>query len=140
MRTRLYLLVYSVFAVIALTAIARASADDQAKPGAGNAAAIALARKSPIVSSAYEFLQSQSRRIRDAKLRTETLDAIGDSTCVRHRANLTDAQKDAILQKLLAQGLVNPADAASIQGGLKAGVFPALIDDGTSCPKLPQKF
>lgn len=25
-------------------------------------------------------------------------------------------------------------------GGVKAGVFPALVNDGTSCPKLPQAF
>jgi len=120
--------------------VPRAGADDQTKTGAGNAAAIALAKKSPIVSSAYQFLLSQTARITDDKLRKETLDALGDNPCVRHRANLTDAQKDAIVQTLISQGLVNPADAASIVGGVKAGVFPALVDDGTACPKLPQKF
>ncbi|HEX2713088.1 MAG TPA: hypothetical protein VHM88_12895 [Candidatus Acidoferrales bacterium] len=116
-------------------------ADDQTKTGQGNAAAIALAEKSPIVRSAYEFALTQASRISDNKLRRETLDALGnDDTCVRHRAGLTDAQKDVILQALIDQKLVNPADAASIVGGAKAGVFPALIDDGSSCPKLPQTF
>jgi len=73
-------------------------------------------------------------------LRKETLDALGDDPCVRHRANLTDAQKDALIATLVAQKLVNAADAASITGGVKAGIFPALVDDGTACPKLPQKF
>jgi len=116
-------------------------ADDQTKVGAGNTAAIALAKKSPMVQSAYQFVLAQAGRLRDFKLRRETLDALGnDNTCIRHRANLSEAQKDAILQTLLAQNLANPADAASIVGGLKAGVFPPVVEDGTGCPKLPQKF
>jgi len=117
-----------------------ARADDQTKVGAGNPAAIALAQKSPLVQSAYRFLLNQAAKIKDTKLRKETLDALSDGTCVRHRANLTDAQKDAIVAKLLAQNLVNPADAASIVGGVKAGIFPALVNDGKACPQLPQKF
>jgi hypothetical protein len=34
----------------------KAAGDDQTKPGGGNAAAIALAKKSPIVQSAFQFL------------------------------------------------------------------------------------
>src|SRR5215475_551027 len=86
-----------------------AVADDQTKPGAGNAAAIALAKKSPMVSSAYQFLLDQADRINDNKLRRETLDALGNpSTCIHHRANLTDVQKDAIVQKIVDEKLVNP--------------------------------
>jgi len=117
----------------------RALADDQTKPGAGNAAAIALAKKSPIVESAYQFLLSQAQRIEDATLRKKTLDALGDP-CIQHRAHLTDAQKDAIVLALTAEGLVNPADAASITGGVKAGIFPPVTNDGSACPKLPQAF
>src|ERR1700753_936263 len=118
-----------------------AAADDQTKPGAGNAAAIALAKKSPMVSSAYQFLLDQAERINDNKLRRETLDALGNpSTCIRHRENLTDAQKDAIVQKIVDEKLVNPADATTIVGGVKAGIFPPVTNDGTSCPKLPQAF
>jgi hypothetical protein len=117
----------------------RATADDQTKPGAGNAAAIALARRSPIVQSAYQFLLGQAARIEDAKLRKETLDALGDP-CIHHRANLTDAQKDAIVATLTEQGLFNPADAAAIVGGVKAGIFPPVLNDGSACPKLPQAF
>src|SRR5215475_7462218 len=135
-----YLCAVLVFAGVALGAAQTAQADDQTKPGAGNPAAIALARKSPLVQSAYKFLLSQAAKIKDAKLRKETLDALGDGTCVRHRANLTDAQKDAIIAKLTAQNLVNPADAASIVGSVKAGIFPALVNDGKACPQLPQKF
>jgi hypothetical protein len=118
-----------------------AAADDQTLPGAGNATAAALAKKSPMVNSAYDFLLSQARRIKDEKLKKETLDALGNpDTCIQHRKNLTDAQKDAIVQTLITQGLVKPADAASIIGGVKAGVFPPVLDDGTDCPKLPQPF
>jgi hypothetical protein len=117
----------------------RAAADDQTKPGAGNAAAIALAKKSPIVQSAYQFLLSQAAQIGNAKLRKETLDALGDP-CIHHRANLTDAQKDAIVATLTSEGLVNSADAAAIIGGVKAGIFPPVLNDGSRCPKLPQAF
>src|SRR6516225_3392463 len=72
----------------------------------GNANAAALARRSPMVQSAFDFLLDQASRIKDAKLRKETLDAIGNPhTCVTHRAKLTDAQKDAIVQTLITQGL-----------------------------------
>jgi hypothetical protein len=117
----------------------RAVADDQTKPGAGNTAAIALAKKSPIVQSAYQFLLGQAARIEDAKLRKETLDALGDP-CIHHRANLTEAQKDAIVATLTAQGLINPADGAAIVGGVKAGIFPPVLNDSSECPKLPQAF
>jgi hypothetical protein len=117
----------------------RAAADDQTKPGAGNAAAIALAKKSPIVQSAYQFLLSQAAQIENAKLRKETLDALGDP-CIHHRANLTDAQKDAIVATLTSEGLVNSADAAAIIGGVKAGIFPPVLNDGSGCPELPQAF
>ena len=74
-------------------------------------------------------------------MRSETLDALENpKTCVTHRANLTDAQKDAIVQTLLNQGLLDLTDAASIQGGAKAGVFPPVLSDGASCPQLPQPF
>jgi hypothetical protein len=79
-------------------AVAPAVADDQTLPGAGNADAAALAKKSPMVRSAYSFLQSQAGRIKDDKLRKETLDALGNpDTCIQHRKNLTDAQKVTIV-------------------------------------------
>jgi len=131
----------SAVALCAGMLVRQAAADDQTKPGVGNVAAITLAKKSPMVSSAYQFLLEQAERIRDNKLRHETLDALGNpTTCIRHRENLSEPQKDAIVQTLISQGLVNPADGATINGGLKAGIFPAVLNDGTSCPKLPQAF
>src|SRR6266478_7824187 len=116
-----------------------AAADDQTKAGGGNAAAIALAKKSPIVQSAYQFLLSQAARIQDATLRKQTLDALGEP-CIRHRANLSEAQKDSIVATLVSQGLVNPTNAATITGGVKAGIFPPVLNDSSACPKLPQAF
>jgi len=133
-----------VLASAALSAFLVASAafaGDQTVPGAGNSKAVALASQSPMVQSAYAFLLSQAGKIKDAKLKQETLDALGNpQTCVSHRANLTSAQKDAIVQTLVAQGLLNLSDGASITGGAKAGVFPPVPQENTACPQLPQPF
>src|SRR6516164_5309704 len=118
-----------------------AMAQNQTVPGAGNQNAVDLSSKSPLVQSAYRFLISQAERIQDAKLRHETLDAITNpATCVQHRAGLTDSDKNKILQSLITAGLVNVNDAASFPGGLKAGVFPPVLNDGSACPHLPQAF
>jgi hypothetical protein len=131
----------SAVALCAGMLVRQAAADDQTKPGVGNVAAITLAKKSPMVSSAYQFLLEQAERIRDNKLRHETLDALGNpTTCIRHRENLSEPQKDAIVQTLISQGLVNSTDGATINGGLKAGISPPVLNDGTSCPRLPQAF
>jgi len=52
------------------------SSSQQIPPGAGNAKAIALAQKSPEVQSAYNFLLNQARQLKNARLRTQTLDAL----------------------------------------------------------------
>ena len=113
----------------------------QAQPGAGNANAIALSQKSPEVQSAYQFLISQAHKLKDKKLRTETLDAISNpQTCVAHRAGVDANKKNAILQQLTAAGLVDPNDNATFPGGLLAGVFPPIEREGSKCPRLPQAF
>ena len=118
-----------------------AHAQDQTVPGAGNATAVALSNKSPMVQSAKELLLKNIKKIDDASVRAITLDAIANpTTCVAHRAGLKEIDKDAILQKLIAAGLVDVRDNSTFPGGLKAGVFPPLLDDGESCPKLPQPF
>jgi hypothetical protein len=53
-----------------------AQAQDQTIPGAGNQNAIHLARKSPLVQSAFRFLIDQAGELNDTRLRRETLDAI----------------------------------------------------------------
>src|SRR5215475_5352499 len=116
-------------------------AQSQTVPGAGNAAAANIAQSSRIVESAMDFLVGQAKSLNDPTLRTQTLDAISNvNTCVMHRANLTDAAKDAILTTLKNQGLVRLSDDATFPGGLKAGVFPPLVNDGSKCPQLPQPF
>jgi hypothetical protein len=136
----------SIFAAAAFTASLTliappAAAADQTQPGAGNAAAASLAQASPLVSSGRRFLEQSAGEIRDANLRRQTLDAILDPhVCIQHRAGLADADKDAIVQQLLAAGLLNAADAKTFPGGLRAGVFPPVLDDGSSCPHLPQPF
>ncbi len=118
-----------------------AHAQNQTVPGAGNQDAVTLSSKSPLVQSAYRFLIRQAEKIADAKLRKETLDAISNpDTCIQHRAGLTDSDKTKLLQQLIAAGLVNVSDGNSFPGGLKAGVFPPVLDEGGSCPHLPQKF
>src|ERR1035437_4907992 len=118
-----------------------AFAGDQTIPGAGNGNAVAIAKQSPMVQSAYEFVLSQAGNIQDSKLRQETLDALGNpQTCVTHRAGLTSAQKDTIVETLVAQEMLNLSDGASITGGAKAGVFRPVGADGSACPQLPQRF
>ncbi len=124
-----------------MAAPAAARAADQTVPGAGNRAATQLARHSPLVTTALQRLNQQISTVRNITLREQTEDALfNPATCVTHRANLTDAAKQAILAQLLAAGLYNPADGASIQGGVAAGVFPPVRDDGSACPHLPQAF
>ncbi|WP_156898807.1 hypothetical protein [Bradyrhizobium erythrophlei] len=53
---------------------------------------------------------------------------------------MTDSVKSQILATLVAQNLVNPNDAANITGGVKAGVFPPVVNDGSACPTLPMTF
>src|SRR5712692_1988328 len=118
-----------------------ARAADQTVPGAGNATAITLSSKSPMVQSAREFLLERIKKIDNPTTRAITLDAIANpTTCVAHRAGLTESQKDTILQELVAAGLVDTRDDATFPNGLKAGVFPPLLEDHSACPKLPQTF
>jgi hypothetical protein len=112
-----------------------------AQTGAGNAAAVALAKKSPAVQTALSFLISQANTLQDSNLRTQTLDAISNpNTCVLHRANVSLAQQQAIVQQLLNAGLADPNDNSSFPGGILAGVYPAINADGSACPQLPQAF
>ena len=128
-------------AAIALTFAALSVNPAVAQTGAGNGNAIALAKKSPAVQTAYNFLISQAQQLQDDSLRAQTLDAISNATtCVKHRANVAPATQKAIVQQLLAAGLVDPADNNTFPGGLLAGIYPAIVNDGSACPQLPQAF
>jgi len=116
-------------------------AQNQNAPGAGNALAAEISSKSKVVQSAHRFLQEQARSIHDPGLRQQTLNAIHNpQECIRHRAHLSDADKDRILHTLMEAGLLDAHDDAAFPGGLKAGIFPALIRDNSECPLLPQSF
>lgn len=124
-----------------LTSSITGNAQNQTAPGAGNERAIQIARSSALVQSAYDFILHQIDQLQGDDLRVQTYDAIANpDTCILHRANLTLAKKQAIVQELLSEGLLNPADNATFPGGLLAGVFPPVRNDGTSCPQLPQRF
>jgi hypothetical protein len=124
-----------------LLAAVPAYAADQTVTGAGNALAEKIAAASQLVQSAKQALVNNARHIQSEGIRTTTLDAIANhSTCIAHRVGVDDAKKNAILHSLLNAGLVNPADAAGITGGVKAGVFPPVLDEGTNCPHLPLAF
>src|SRR5258708_30559803 len=105
-------------------AVLPARAQDQTVPGAGNATAITLSNKSPMVQSAKQFLLNNINRIDDASVRAITLDAIANpTTCVAHRASLKVSDKNAILQAMIAAGLVDVRDNSTVPGGLSAGMF-----------------
>ncbi len=118
-----------------------ALAADQTQVGAGNANAESTGAASPLVQSAKQLLIDNANRIEDRFIRETTLDAFNNPhTCIVHRIGVTDAVKSAILQQLELAGLINPADAATITGGVKAGVFPAILADQSPCPQLPLSF
>src|SRR5258708_1026960 len=109
-------------------AVLPACAQDQTVPGPGNATAISLSNKSPMVQSAREFLLKNIKRIDDASVRAITLDAIANpTTCVAHRAGLQESDKNTILQELIAPGLVNVLDNSTFSRRLKTGVSPPLL-------------
>jgi hypothetical protein len=114
---------------------------DQTRLGEGNGTAIAIASKSPMVKSAVALLQIQARMIRDPDAREATLDAIANpDTCIAHRAGLDPAAKTAIIHQLIDAGLLDESEGHDFPGGLVAGVFPPVRDDGSKCPHLPQRF
>ena len=130
-------------AMFAMLGIARA--DDQTQIGAVNAIATATASHSRLVMSAYARLRQRLQAsITNPVILKGTMDGLfNPDTCVQHRANLTQAQKQAILNQIVAAGLVNPSDGASITGGVYAGIFPALINDkdgANSCPNFPMPW
>lgn len=136
-RRVLQTLVAGALGVMAL----QAQAVDQTLPGAGNADADQTAAASPRVRMAHEFLVRQARTIKNRALREATLDLLTNrGFCVRSRVGIDDTAKAALLARLTAAGLVNPADDASFPGGLSAGVFPPVLDAQTACPRLPMAF
>lgn len=124
-----------------LAAAPSARADDQTVPGAGNADAIKLAAGSPLVRTGRRLLSQRVDKIRNLALHAATQQALEDPAyCIAHRADLTAADKDAIVAALLAAGLLDAGEAAGFPGGGRAGVFPPVLQDGGPCPRLAQRF
>lgn len=113
----------------------------QTTPGAGNQRAEQIARSSEMAQSAYRFIIKQSEKLSDPKLQAQTFDALANpQTCIFHRAHLNAAQRQSIVNQLLAAGLLNPADNDTFPGGLINGVFPPVLNDNSACPHLPLAF
>lgn len=118
-----------------------AMAADQTGMGAWNAGAMKVAEASALARSAMSYIKAEAAKIADPKIRAATEDAVfNPETCVKFRAGLTSERKQQIVDKLLAEGLIDPSEAGRIPGGLVAGVFPGVRDEGTECPKLPMPY
>lgn len=116
-------------------------AADQTVPGAGNGASDQLVAHTPRVREAHEYLVDRASRIKDAKLRAATLELLTNRNfCISSRAGVNDPMKASMIASLIAAGLLNPADDETFPGGLKAGVFPAVLNEGSVCPHMPMSF
>ena len=136
---RTSLLAAAYFAIAATTL--QAQVPGPTAPGSGNGRAVEIAAGSPFVQSAYLYIGEQILRLSDSNLRAQSLDAIvNPNNCILHRAGLQLADRQAIVAKLLAAGLLNPADDLTFPGGLITGVFPPVVNDNSACPHLPQPF
>ena len=134
---------FTLAATLALFSLAMPQAYSADMPAMGpwNAGAVKTAEGSPLAQSAMAMIKGEIAHIADENLRKETEDAVFNAdTCIRHRAGLDGARKQAIIDKLTAEGLIDATEAGRIPGGLLAGVFPPVRDDGSACPKLPQPY
>lgn len=128
-------------AAAALALMATGAAADQTGLGPWNAEAARLAGTSALATTAMAYIKAQAATLKDPAIRRETEDAVlNPDTCIKSRANLTPERKQAIVAKLVAEGLIDETEAGRIPGGLLAGVFPGVRDDGTACPKPPQPY
>src|SRR5437763_14311203 len=134
-----FLIPTSALLFLLLLNVSAVAAQEQSTPVGDNRHAMELAKKSPMVQSAYRYLLARAAKIGDERLRKETRDAIGNpQTCIRHRAGLSAEGKKHIVEDLLVLGLADAKDNAAYPGGLEAGIFPPVLDDGSDCPHLPQ--
>ena len=134
---------FTLAATLALLSLAipQAHSADMPAMGPWNAGAAKTAEASRLAQSAMAMIKGEIAQIGDENLRNATQDAVFNAdTCIRHRAGLDDAKKQAIVDKLTVEGLIDATEAGRIPGGLLAGVFPPVRDDGSACPKLPQPY
>lgn len=116
-----------------------AYADDV--PGAGNAEAGRIAQSAAPVRAAMGDIAAIIAALPPGPVRDATREALLDpATCVRHRAGLDAAAREALLDRLIGEDLIaKPADGGA-RAALLRGLFPPLADDGSACPHLPQRF
>ena len=118
-----------------------AHAADQTVMGAGNARAMKLASQSPLVTSAMELVKSRLKDIQSPHLRGALTELTQkQESCVQTRANLSADDKQRLMDALDKAGLIDASEASRVQGGLLAGVFPPVVNDGTACPQVPVAF
>ncbi len=128
-------------AAAALLALTTPALADQLATGPWNAAATALAQRSSLATSSLAFIKDEVAQIKNPAIRAATEDAVFNAdTCIRSRMGLDAAKKQAIVDRLVTEGLIDESEAGRIPGGLLAGVFPGVRDDGTACPKLPMPY
>ena len=124
-----------------LAMLGTAAYADQTAIGPWNDAATKLASSSVLATSSLAFIKDEVAQIKNPAIRAATEDAVFNAdTCIRGRVGLDAAKKQAIVDKLIAEGLIDETEAGRIPGGLMAGVFPGVRDDGTTCPKLPMPY
>lgn len=93
---------------------------------------VLLAAPAPRTQAALDTLRTAASGLSDQHLRAQTLAALDDRPCVRHRAGLTPAGETAIVQTLRAEGLLQADQKHD-------AVFPPLGESAT-CPTLPQSI
>ena len=126
-------------ALMALSA--GAARADQTSPGPWNGEAARIAGSSALVKSSMAFIRAEVAKIHNPLIRRETEDAaFNTETCIKSRIGMTAEKKQQIVDKLIAAGLIDTGEAGRIPGGLIAGVFPGVRDEGTACPKLPMPY
>lgn len=114
---------------------------DQTGLGAWNAGATEVAGKSALVTSAMAYIREETGKIADPALRRATEDAVFNrGTCIKSRVGMDAGRKQAVVDRLVSEGLIDPAEAGRIPGGLVAGVFPGVVAEESACPTLPQPY
>lgn len=118
-----------------------ASAADQTQPGAANGQAVQMSSKSPLVRSAFDLLRERLLQVRSKPIRDAVSELLDEKRgCIQHRANLDASGRADVIAELRRHELLTDADAARIDGGAVAGVFPPVLNDASACPHMPQAF
>lgn len=102
----------------------------------GNLRAQEIAQRSAMVQSAFRFLRKTAQKISDPALRRKVFDLLDNPAPTFYLASPTPAEKQKVVQALLARGFVKARDDRFSESGVIAGVFPPVADARQS----PQPF